>query len=172
VAGPHSVAGPGAPLSAIDFAPPPAELSGCHLSLAWVTAAAGGIVARSSGHEVVVDVDGDGFEGSGWTHHYRHLSADQRVAEGTRVKPGQALGHPSCEGSGGTLTRVSFARRYNGEWIPVDQPGAPLVMDGWLVVPGSEPRTGWLTRLGLDPREAAEVKDTGRNGIVALPDEQ
>ncbi len=169
VAGPHNAAGPGTPRAAIDFAPPPEGATGCHLALAYVTAAAPGVVARSRGGEVVVDLDGDGFEGSGWTHHYRHLSSFERIEEGKRVKAGDPLGHPSCEGGETTLTRLTFARRFNGAWIPVDYPEAPLIMDGWAALPGPGPGSGWLARSGIEPREASLTKSLSVNGVVALP---
>ncbi len=166
--GPYGPAGPGSPPSAIDFSPPPAELEGCHLSVEWVTAAAGGVVVRATGSELVVDTDGDGFEGSGWTHHYRHLADFQRVAEGTEVDAGDRLGHPSCDDGAETVTRVGFSRRYNGVWIEADYPGAPLVMAGWAALPGPEPRAGWLIRSGLEPREASQTKTPSVNGVIAL----
>jgi hypothetical protein len=172
VAGPHGAAGPGTPRAAIDFAPSPEEATGCHLSLEYVTAAAPGVVARSRGSEVVVDLDGDGFEGSGWTHHYRHLGSFERVEEGKRVEAGDALGHPSCDGGETTLTRFTFARRYNGAWIPVDHPDAPLIMGGWVALAGPEPGTGWLARSGIEPREASLTKSRSANGVVVMSEGQ
>lgn len=172
VAGPYEAAGPGTPWAAIDFAPPPEKASGCHLSLDYVTAAARGKVVRSSRAEVVIDTDDDGFEGSGWVHVYRHLSSWERVEEGESVATGEPIGHPSCEGGAETVTRVAFMRRYNGQWIPANRPDAPLVMDGWVAIPGAEPRAGWLMRSDLPARQASIEKSTALNGVAAFPGER
>jgi murein DD-endopeptidase MepM/ murein hydrolase activator NlpD len=169
VAGPHSPWGTGAPRAAIDFAPPPPEQTGCHLSGSPVLAVAEGVVTRSRASGVVVDLDGDGFEGSGWTHVYSHLSPVRRMAVGETVKVGDPLGFPSCEGGLPTVSRVAFSRRYNGEWVPADLGRAPLVMSGWRVVAGDEPRQGWLAHPDFDPREAAPAKIPDKNGVAALP---
>jgi LasA protease len=169
VAGPHSVAGPSAPRAAIDFAPPPQGSTDCTPSTSWVLAAAAGTVLRSSGADVAIDPDGDGFEGGGWTHLYRHLSPIERVAAGTRVKLGDRLGHPACEGGASPPARVALARTYNGEWIPVDRADAPLVMGGWAALSGLAPYEGWLVRTGEPQRTASVTKDPASNGIVALP---
>ena len=169
VAGPHSPWGTGAPRAAIDFAPPPPEGVGCHLSDKPVLAAAGGLVTRSRGSGVVVDLDGDDFEGSGWTHVYSHLSPTRRIAVGETVAEGGPLGFPSCEGGLPTVSRVAFSRRYNGEWVPADYVPAPLVMSGWRATAGDEPRQGWLSVGGSTPREAVPAKEPSRNGVAVLP---
>lgn len=170
VAGPHPPWGTGAPRAAIDFAPPPPEQTGCHLSGEAVLAAAAGVVTRSDASGVVVDLDADGFEGTGWTHVYTHLSSVQRVEPGARVDAGDPLGFPSCEGGLPTQSRVAFSRRYNGEWLPADAPAAPMSLSGWSPVAGEAAGEGWLTHVGLEPREASPAKDPARNGIAAIPE--
>jgi len=129
--GPHGGWASGSGWAAIDFAPDPVDI-GCQPSDRWVTAIADGTVIRSQNGEVVVDLDNDGHEQTGWTILYMHMAADGRVAEGTRVKTGDHIGHPSCEGGAANATHLHLARRYNGEWIPAGGT-IPFVLDGWQV---------------------------------------
>lgn len=127
--GPHSAWGSGAGWAALDFAPPGYAL-GCVLSEEWVTAAGDGLVIRSEDGEVLQDLDGDGHEQTGWVLLYMHIEARDRVAAGARLRAGDRIGHPSCEGGISNGTHLHLARRYNGEWIPADGLH-PFVMDGW-----------------------------------------
>jgi LasA protease len=129
--GPHGGWASGSGWAAIDFVPDQVDI-GCQPSDRWVTAMTGGTVIRSQDGEVVVDLDNDGLEQTGWTILYMHIAADGRVAEGTQLKTGDRIGHPSCEGGAANATHVHIARRYNGEWIPAGGV-IPLVMDGWQV---------------------------------------
>jgi LysM repeat protein len=129
--GPHGGWGSGSGWAAIDFAPDAVDI-GCQPSDRWATAMSDGTVIRSKNGEVVVDLDNDGHEQTGWTILYMHIADDGRVAEGTRLKTGDRIGHPSCEGGAANATHVHIARRYNGEWIPAGGT-IPLVMDGWQV---------------------------------------
>jgi hypothetical protein len=71
---------------------------------------------------------------------YLHLSSEDRPVDvGQRVKKGDPIGHPSCEGGVSYATHLHIARRYNGEWIAVDctdclMPNATpqFDLDGWL----------------------------------------
>jgi len=166
VQGPAPAVGARGPRSAVAFAPPPADLPGCAPAAERVRAVADGRIARSDDTGVVLDLDGDGYEGSGWTILYRHLAASGRVAEGQRVRAGEPLGFASCEG-GAAQTRVSVARRYNGEWIAADDPEAPLVLGGWLALAGEAPGEGSLAAPGLAPRVAQPAKVDAINGIAA-----
>ena len=130
--------------SAIDFAPAAAE-SGCIPSNAWVVAAAPGLVVRSANGVVMVDLDGDGFEQTGWDLLYLHIAAEGRVSAGTWLEANDRIGHPSCEGGVSTGTHLHFARKYNGEWVTADGP-IPFVMSGWRVVAGEAPYKGKLVR--------------------------
>jgi murein DD-endopeptidase MepM/ murein hydrolase activator NlpD len=129
--GPHGGWASGSGWAAIDFVPDAVDV-GCQPSDRWVTAIADGTVIRSQNGEVVVDLDNDGHEQTGWTILYMHIAADGRVAEGTRIKTGDHIGHASCEGGAANATHVHLARRYNGEWIPAGGT-IPFVMDGWQV---------------------------------------
>lgn len=172
--GPHSGWGVGGPRAAVDFAPPPAEQTGCAPSGAWVTAAATGRVLRSEATGLILEIPErryplDGYAGTGWVHVYTHLAATDRPKVGALVRVGERLGHPSCEASLLNLARVSISRRFNGEWIAVDDPRAPLVLDGWAALPGPEPGSGWLAHAGVAPRPAGLTKDPAVNGVTALP---
>ena len=77
--GPHGAWNTGSAWGALDFVPP-AEQVGCIPSDAWVTAMANGVVSRSGHGAVVVDLDGDGYAGTGWAILYMHLETRDRAA--------------------------------------------------------------------------------------------
>lgn len=142
--GPHTGWGTGAPFAAIDFAPP-STIGGCIPSGEWVTAVAPGVIVRSEPGIVVLDLDGDGDDRTGWVIFHLHVSSDGRVPVGTAVDTGGKLGHPSCEGGTSTGTHVHIARKYNGEWILAEGPLA-FNMEGWIAQNGAQPYLGTLTR--------------------------
>ncbi len=145
--GPHGGWDSGSAWAALDFAPP-GEAAGCVQSDEWVTAMADGLIVRTGNGAVVQDLDGDGLEQTGWTILYMHVESRERVQTGTRVQAGDRIGHPSCEGGIATGSHVHVARRYNGEWIPADQPELPFVMDGWVASGAGTVYDGYLTREG------------------------
>lgn len=118
--GAHGGWGSGSAWAAVDFAPPDEPPSGvfCYTSEYWTTAVAPGLIVRSNQGTVVLDLDGDGDETTGWTVLYLHIATDGRVTEGTYVNAGDRIGRPSCEGGFSTATHMHIARRFNGEWIP------------------------------------------------------
>jgi murein DD-endopeptidase MepM/ murein hydrolase activator NlpD len=142
--GPHKAWETEGALAALDFAPA-TERFGCERSNAWVVAVADGLVVRSEHGAVVLDLDGDGFEGTGWAVLYMHLENRHRVEEGTYLHRGDKIGHPSCEGGPANGTHVHIARKYNGEWIAADGP-LPFVMSGWVAKAGYRPFEGSLFR--------------------------
>jgi len=144
--GPHTAWGNGEPLAALDFAPP-MVVGGCNYSEQMATAVADGIIARVDTASLVLDLDGDGDERTGWTIYYLHLAQDSLPAVGTTLKAGDPIGRPSCEGGRATGTHVHIARRYNGEWIPADGPLA-FDLEGWVAVSGGTPYEGYLVRHG------------------------
>ncbi len=144
--GPHAGWGDGSAWAALDFAPP-GEAFGCVQSDAWVVAAADGYIVRASDGAVVEDLDGDGLEQTGWTILYMHIETRDRIAAGTRVKAGERLGHPSCEGGVSNGTHTHLARRYNGEWISSDT-NLPFVLSGWVSAGDGAEYSGTLSRNG------------------------
>ena len=142
--GPHGAWERESAWAALDFAPA-ASVTGCYLSEDWATASAPGIVVRSSDGTVVLDLDGDSREHSGWALLYLHIAEDNRVQEGDLVATGDLIGHPSCEGGIATGTHIHVARKYNGEWILADGP-IPFNLDGWVAQASSKPYQGALVR--------------------------
>lgn len=141
--GPHSVWGADSAMAALDFAP--IGVRGCNDSAEWVVAAAPGLVVRSENALVIVDMDGDGYEQTGWSMLYLHVAADERVPVGTLLDLNSRIGHPSCEGGVSTGTHVHIARKYNGEWMLADGP-VPFVLSGWEAHGGSDPYKGALSK--------------------------
>ena len=142
--GPHSAWGPDGALAALDFAPPSTE-GGCVVSNEWVAAMSSGVIVRSELGLVILDLDGDGIEQTGWNIMYFHIETRDRVPVGTRVETGDKIGHPSCEGGVSTGTHTHVVRKFNGEWILAGGP-LPFTMSGWVAVAGSEPYKGSLTK--------------------------
>ena len=155
--GPHTGWGTGEPLTAVDFAPP-TELSGCFAveEDEYSIAMADGLVVRSDLDGVIIDLDKDGDERTGWVLFYLHLGTG-RVQAGVQVKAGDMVGYPSCEGGHVTGTHVHIARKYNGEWILADGPLA-FNFEGWVTHNGSAAYKGTLTR-GAVTVIASEVSD-------------
>ncbi len=142
--GPHTAWGEGEPMSALDFAPP-AVVGGCQPSSQWATAVAPGLVVRSELGTVVLDLDSDGDERTGWVVFYFHVATEGRANVGASLAAGQPVGHPSCEGGRATGTHVHIARKYNGEWIPAAGVLA-YNLEGWISQAGAQPYQGTLTR--------------------------
>ena len=142
--GPHSGWGSGIPYAAIDFAPP-ATTAGCDSSPYKVFSASEGVISRADAGFITVDLDGDGISATGWTIDYVHLAPVKNFSIGERIQKGDALGYPSCLGGESTGRNVHIARRYNGEWIPVDGV-IPLDMGGWRAFNGEKEYKGTLTR--------------------------
>lgn len=142
--GPHGAWEHEGAFAALDFAPGSTE-PGCIKSNAWVTAAAAGLVVRSGPGVVVLDLDGDGHEQTGWVLLYLHIATEGRAPAGTWLAAGEPLGHPSCEGGFSTGTHLHIARKYNGEWIPAGGP-LPFNLGGWVAQAGDAPYKGTLTR--------------------------
>jgi len=144
--GPHGAWEREAAWAALDFAPSTA-IGGCDPSSDWAVAAAPGLVVRNEGGVVVLDLDGDGREQTGWTLIYLHIAGEGSVETGTLVEVGDRIGHPSCEGGVATGTHLHFVRKYNGEWILADGP-LPFDLSGWVAHAGTRAYEGTLTRQG------------------------
>ncbi len=143
--GPHLAWDAGSPFGALDFAP----LSrGCVETDLWVTAVADGLVTRTGNGVVMLDLDGDGSEGSGWVILYMHIESRDRVQPGTFLRAGEPVGYPSCEGGISNGTHVHLARKFNGVWMPADGP-VPFNLSGWVASGTGEEYVGTLTRNGV-----------------------
>lgn len=161
--GPHGGWASGSAWAALDFAPKE-ERRGCYQSDAWVTAMSDGKVVRSDHGAVVVDLDGDGFAGTGWAITYMHLDSRERVPLGVEVKEGDRLGHPSCEGGFSNGTHLHIARTYNGRWVSADGE-YPFVMDDWTSQGLGREYDGLLVRDDV-VKEACNCREEG-NAITA-----
>jgi len=154
--GPHTAWGLYGPPAALDFAP--AGDSGCNVSKRFALAAADGRVVRSGSGAVVLDLDGDGYEQTGWVLVYMHISTKDRVKVGDIVKADDPIGHPSCEGGSASGTHVHIARKYNGEWVLADG-GLPFVLSGYRAHNGTVNCTG--------NRECKGTLENGERTITA-----
>lgn len=142
--GPHPSWGDSLPWGALDFAPPSVN-TGCAPSDEWVTAPAAGVVTRSEQSMVMLDLDGDGDERTGWVLLFYHLATHNRVPTGSVLEQGDHIGHPSCEGGRSTGTHFHMARKFNGEWIPADGP-IPFTLERWVAQEGEVAYEGTLVR--------------------------
>ena len=109
----------------------------------WIRSRAGRRLPCSGA--VVLDLDGDGNEHTGWAVFYYHLRSDSIPPTGKVLKTGDRVGYPSCEGGRTTGTHVHIARKYNGEWIEADGP-IPFTLGGWVAHTDGVPYKGQLTR--------------------------
>jgi len=165
--GPHPAWEQESALAALDFAPA-MDKPGCGESNAWVVAVAPGLIVRSGGGYVILDLDGDGFEQTGWVILYMHIATKDRVPVGKWVDAGEHIGHPSCEGGLATGTHVHIARKYNGEWIGAGGP-VPFVLSGWTAHEGDAPYYGTLTK--GDQIIISSKVGTRQSQIIRQPDE-
>ncbi len=143
--GPHGAWEHDGARAALDFAP--TDSANCAVSPSWVTASAPGLIVRSSGNVVVIDLDGDGHEETGWDILYLHIATKDQISQGSHVETGDRIGHPSCMGGIATGTHVHMARKFNGEWMLAAGP-VPFVLSGWICHGGGAPYEGSLVRDG------------------------
>jgi len=142
--GPHTGWGSLFPWTALDFAPP-SDQTGCYISSVATTAVGSGVVVRDGEGFLVLDLDGDGDEHTGWNIFYLHMANEGRVPVGTVVEAGDYLGYPSCEGGRSTGTHIHVARKYNGEWISASGV-IPFVLSGWRPLAGDAAYSGYLVK--------------------------
>jgi hypothetical protein len=161
--GPHGGWNDGSAWAAVDFVPDEGYL-GCQVASSWERASAAGLVVYSQDGEVLIDLDGDGHEQTGWILFYLHVASDGRVPVDTHVKQGDPVGHPSCEGGFSESAHLHFARRYNGEWIAADGP-LPLVLSGWQFYSSGAQYDGTAVRAG-EQRTACECRNEQFNGLT------
>jgi len=161
--GPHGGWGNGSAWSAIDLAPPDDRSAGdpaCYTSDYAVRAVADGVISRAGDGAVVLDLNRDGYEETGWTVLYLHINSTTSVSTGESVIAGDVIGYPSCEGGFSNATHLHIARRYNGEWLPTNCLDCPVgvsvpafTMGGWSVfgIPG-QLYQGTMVRDGVTMR--------------------
>lgn len=170
--GAHGGWGSGSAWGALDFAPPDERPAGtlCYTSLIPVRAVADGIVARSGDGVLILDLDYDGNEATGWTILYLHVS--ETPPAGVVVRQGDPIGFASCAGGFSNATHLHIARRYNGEWLPTDctqclpeYTPPPFVMSGWVIqgIAGQEYQ-GYMEKDGVRQR-AEQGRHTTINHI-------
>lgn len=165
----HGGWGNGSAWAAVDFTPPSGtqQAGFCDTSSFPATAIARGAIARLDEGLVVLDLDEDSNEGSGWTILYLHVDPHDSLIEGRLVEAGNIIGYPSCLGGFTTATHLHIARRFNGEWLPADCNRCPqgvsvppFVMSNWKVVGlASQLYQGFMVN-ELDNRSA--VAEQGR----------
>ena len=155
--GPHGGWDIGSAWAALDFAPP-LDQFGCFPNENWVTAVADGLIIRADNGAVIHDLDGDGYEQTGWNILYMHIASHERVSRGDRVSTGDRIGHPSCEGGISSGTHLHIARKYNGEWLSADGP-IPFTMDGWITGAMGIYYDGYLEKGGI-VIEACECQES------------
>jgi murein DD-endopeptidase MepM/ murein hydrolase activator NlpD len=165
--GPHNGWAKGSAWAAVDFAPTSARKT-CRISAEWALAVAPGQVVQAENGRVVVDMDGDGFQGTGWSLLYMHIAAKDRVAIGTQLKTGDRIGHPSCEGGYSTGTHLHFARLYNGQWIPAADERVPMNLAGWIIKSNDIHYDG-IAIYNRERRESDGGWDEAKSGIRAIP---
>ncbi len=141
--GPHGGWDSGSAWAALDFAPP-GEPLGCAISPHWAVAVADGLVVRSGNGVVVQDLDGDGYEQTGWNVLYLHVS--ERVPVGASLRAGQRVGRPSCEGGFSMATHLHIARKYNGVWVSAEGGDIPFVLDGWTASGAGREYDGYFNK--------------------------
>ena len=163
--GPHTAWGSLAPWAALDFAPP-TGMTGCFISSVPTTAVADGLVVRDGEGLLLLDLDGDGDERTGWVILYLHISDEGRVPVGTQVSTGDFLGYPSCEGGNATGTHIHIARKYNGEWMSADSV-VPFVLSGWRPIRGDEPYAGYLEK-----QDWMIVANTNPDNLSIIPTDE
>jgi len=165
--GPHPAWGLYGPRAALDFAP--AGISGCNASNRLATAAAAGLVVRSNNSIVVLDLDGDGHEQTGWVLIYNHIANKDRVQVGDYLNVDEPVGYPSCEGGNATGTHVHIVRKFNGEWVLADG-GLPFNLSGYRAFNGEKDCTGDRFCQGfLDNGEHIIVADAyGNAGTITV----
>jgi hypothetical protein len=118
---------------------------------------------------VVLDLDGDGYEQTGWSVFYLHLENHSRPDEGVQLTRGGQIGRPSCDGGETTGTHVHVARRYNGMWISPHV--MPFALGDWeaRLEPGTVRGAGRLWQIGTEIyKEPCDCR-AGSNEIPNLP---
>jgi len=143
--GPHGAWRKSSPWAGLDFAPAMGEPGCAEPDYQWVLASASGVIARKSLGVIVLDLDGDGDENTGWVLVYLHLDDTDYLEVGDYVEVTDKIGAPSCLGGRSTGIHIHLARKYNGEWMLADGP-VSFNLGGWVAQKGEEEYDGFLLR--------------------------
>jgi hypothetical protein len=141
--GPHGAWVDQGPQAAIDFTPSTDKLR-CMAADNWVLAPVSGLVTRLSSGLLVLDLDLDGSEQTGWVLLILHLDVDKSIQPGDLISQNQRIGHASCLGGRATDSHIHLARKFNGEWIHAGGP-VPFVLGGWVVIASDSAYEGFMT---------------------------
>ncbi|HQX11621.1 MAG TPA: hypothetical protein PLG23_04815 [Thermoflexales bacterium] len=159
--GPHSPWGVGGPWGAVDFTTN--SVSGCRALPEWTLAVADGVIARSRNGEVGLALHPSGDERIGWAVFYMHIYFQDRVETGARVRAGEQIGHPSCEGGLSIASHLHIGRKLNGEWLSATS-AIPYTLGDWTFSEDDAEYDGFAVN-GPVVREAAESRNPDLNGI-------
>ena len=159
--GAHASFGSGTPWGAVDFVPPDDNV-GCYVSAAAATAVDTGQVVRTGLGQVMLDLDQDGFEQTGWNVLFFHLDDATHALADTIASRGSYLGRPSCDGGSATGAHLHLARKYNGVWIsPLD---VPFQLGDYVLEVGEQEYSGVFLSPTLR-REACDCRLPEINGV-------
>jgi hypothetical protein len=166
--GPHGSWSTDSAWGALDFAPKWDRRR--RTSEKEVTALADSIVARVEQGVVVLDLDGDGYEQTGWSVLYLHVVPIDGIVVGTALAEGDLIGMAAEEGGVSNGLHLHLARKYNGEWVAADGP-LPLDLDGWHARAGPESYLGVLYRDGVEllacPYDSRVLLGTGGGSMLS-----
>ena len=143
--GPHGAWRTDSPWAGLDFAPGLGEPGCVEPTYAWVLSAASGVIARKSLGVILLDLDGDGDENTGWVLIYLHLNDTDHLEVGDSIDVSEKIGIPSCLGGRTTGIHIHLARKYNGEWMLADGP-TPFNLGGWVAHNSDEAYDGFLIK--------------------------
>ncbi len=108
----------------------------CSRTNSATIAVADGIVARSEFGTVVLDLDGDGDERTGWVVVYTALANDGRATQDEVLLQGNQLGRANCVADKISNLGLQVARKYNGQWMPATLDALPFTLSGWTPLDG------------------------------------
>jgi len=168
--GPHGAWGTESAWAALDFAPKWDRQR--RTSKKEIVALADAVVARVALGVVVLDLDGDGYEQTGWSILYLHMVPVESIAVGSVLSEGDLIGVAAEEGGVSHGLHLHIARKYNGEWVAADGP-LPIDLDGWRVRAGVESYLGVLYRGGSEllacPYASQSLLSVGGGEMLSSP---
>jgi murein DD-endopeptidase MepM/ murein hydrolase activator NlpD len=168
--GPHGAWGTESAWAALDFAPKWDRQR--RTSKKEIVALADAVVARVALGVVVLDLDGDGYEQTGWSVLYLHIVPVEGITVGSVLAEGDPIGVAAEEGGVSHGLHLHVARKYNGEWVAADGP-LPIDLDGWRVRAGAESYLGVLYRGGSEllacPYASQTLLSVGGGEMLSSP---